>query len=272
MKSLTKEIIRLSNMNIYCEHLLQDKPPIIFIHGFVSSVSTFRRVIPKLSDSHSIIAIDLPGFGKSEKSTTFTYTYENYGRLITACMDYFNLDKASIVGHSMGGQVALHSTILVPERIDKLVLIASSGYLDKARAWQRYASYLPFSAQVAKRFVHKKTVQQYLENVLYDTTFVSRDLIEAYSQPLQEKNFYKTLIRLLRFREGDLSSEQLKEIHQPVLLIWGLEDRVVPVQIGVRLSEDLPNSHLFTYEKAGHLITEEKSQEVSRNILSFLDG
>ncbi len=56
----------------------------------------------------------------------------------------------------MGGQVALHTTILVPERIDKLVLIASSGYLDKARAWQRYASYLPFSAQVAKRFVHKR--------------------------------------------------------------------------------------------------------------------
>lgn len=268
---MKKEIIRLMDMDIYCEYLLQDKPPIIFIHGFVSSVSTFQPIFPLLSDHFSIIAIDLPGFGNSEKCTSFVYTYENYGRLVAACMDYFQLEQTSLVGHSMGGQVALNTAKLVPERINKLVLLASSGYLAKAKSWQRYASYLPFSDLVARRVVHKKSVPDYLKNVLHDTSFITNELAEAYGRPLQEKNFYKALIRLLRYREGDLSKEQLKQINKPALLIWGTQDRVVPVQIGVQLTEDLPDARLITYEQTGHLLTVEKSKAVSGNILSFLN-
>lgn len=75
MNELTKEIIKLDGMNIYCEHNLQDKPPILFVHGFVSSVVTFQQMMPYLSRDYTVIAIDLPGFGRSEKSTSFIYSY-----------------------------------------------------------------------------------------------------------------------------------------------------------------------------------------------------
>lgn len=256
-------------MNIYCEYELNHKPPIIFIHGFVSSVYTFRRIIPLLSEHFSIIAIDLPGFGRSEKSTSFIYTYENYGRLIAACIEHFQLDKVFLVGHSMGGQIALYTTKIIPERIDKLVLLSSSGYLEKAKRWQRYCSYLPFCEIAVNYVLNKKSVPDNLKNVLYDQTLITKELIEEFGRPLKEKNFNKSMMRLLRYREGDLTSEQLKNINKPVLLIWGREDKVVPFHIGTKLNGDLPNAELIAYEKTGHLITEEKSEAVTEEILGF---
>lgn len=264
-----KEMIRLLNMNIYCEYLIHNKPPIIFIHGFVSSVYTFRRIIPFLSKHFSIIAIDLPGFGRSVKSTSFIYSYENYGKLIAACIDYFQLDKVFLVGHSMGGQIALYTTKLVPNKIDKLVLLSSSGYLDKAKRWQRYCSYLPFCGIAVNYVLNKRSVPDNLKNVFYDHSLITEDLIEEFGRPLKEKNFNKSMMRLLRYREGDLTSEQLKSIDKPALLIWGKEDKVVPFHIGMKLEDDLPDAKLIAYEKTGHLITEEKSEAVSKDIGTF---
>lgn len=272
METLRKEIIRLSGLNVYCEYKLQDKPPIIFIHGFVSSVVTFRRMMPYLSRHYSVVALDLPGFGKSEKCTSFVYSYENYARLIARCMEYFKLEKAVLAGHSMGGQIALYTARLIPERVEKLILLASSGYLDKAKAWQRYATYLPFSELAAKYVVHKKTVPDYLKNVLYDHSFITDQLIEAYGAPLKEKKFYQALIRLLRYREGDLPAGELKRITTPALLIWGKEDRVVPFEIGKQLESDLPNARLICYDHSGHLLTEERPKTISEEILYFLKG
>ncbi len=265
----TKEMIRLLNMDIYCEYILHNKPPIIFIHGFVSSVYTFRRIIPLLSKHFSIIAIDLPGFGRSVKSISFIYTYENYGKLIAACIEHFQLEKAFLVGHSMGGQIALNTTKIVPERIDKLVLLSSSGYLDKAKRWQRYCSYLPFCEIAVNYVLNKKSVPDNLKNVFYDHSLISEDLIEEFGRPLKEKNFNKSMMRLLRYREGDLTSEQLKSIDKSILLIWGREDNVVPFHIGMKLKEDLPNSELIAYDKTGHLITEERAEAVSEQIFTF---
>ena len=238
----------------------------------MSSVYTFRKIVPLLSEHFSIIAIDLPGFGRSEKSTSFIYSYENYGKLVAACIDFFRLEKVSIIGHSMGGQVALYTSQFVPEKIDKLVLLSSSGYLEKANRWKRYSSYFPLSGMVARYIINRNSVPDNLKNVLFDPSLITEELIEEFGRPLKEKNFHKSLLRLLRYREGDLTIEQLKRIGTPALLLWGTEDNVVPIHIGIRLAEDLPNAKLITYERTGHLITEEKPEAISKEILTFLQG
>src|SRR5699024_5815763 len=105
----TKTSITLMNTDIYYTYHLNGKPPILLIHGFVASSYTFRPIMPLLAETFSVIAMDLPGFGRSEKSTTFKYTYENYARLVIACMDHFKWTHAHLVGHSMGGQIALNA-------------------------------------------------------------------------------------------------------------------------------------------------------------------
>ncbi|WP_042145219.1 alpha/beta fold hydrolase [Paucisalibacillus sp. EB02] len=270
--NFTKTYIKVFNTTIYCEHRLQvNRPTIFLIHGFVASSYTFNRLKPLLANEFSVIAIDLPGFGKSEKSTSFTYSFDNYASLVLKCMDYFQIKDAYVAGHSMGGQIALYTAKKAPERIKKLILFCSSGYLPKAKNYLIYSSYLPFFHLIARRKINSQSVVRNLRNVFYDHSFITEDQIEEYGRPLQDKNFPRSLVRLLRHREGDLNSEQLKEIKTPTLLLWGKDDKVVPLPIGKKLAKDLPNAKIISYEQAGHLVTEEKAQQLYKEILSFTE-
>ena len=267
---LNQKYIELSNVKIFCEYSLNNKPPLLLIHGVAATIYTFNKLIPLLEEHFSIIAIDLPGFGQSEKSSSFVFSYQNYARVVAECIKYFDLNQVSIVGHSMGGQIALFTAKLFPEKINKVVLLASSGYLKAANKAIIYCTYLPFFKYFIKREVHKKEVKDILKNVFYDHSLITKGHIDEFGKPLKEEGFYISLLRLLRYREGDLSSEELKTIYKPALLLWGEEDIVVPVQVGHRLENDLPNAKLITYEKAGHLISEERPNEVFEQIVSFI--
>ncbi|MFA9558340.1 alpha/beta fold hydrolase [Evansella sp. AB-rgal1] len=267
--TLEKEKITLSGVNVFCEYVLNGKPPIVLIHGFVSSTYTFHRIIPLLEEQFSVLAIDLPGFGRSEKSTSFIYSFENYAKLILECMDYFRFESAHMVGHSMGGQIALYTAKIAPHKITKLILLCSSGYLKRAKNYQRYSTYLPFFHVFVERYIKRKDIQDYLKNVLYNSSYMNEDLFREYGRPLSDKNFYKSLARLLRYREGDLPSDQLKTIETPTLLLWGEEDKVVPLEVGKKLVEDLPNAKIKTFEKTGHLLTEERPKELYEQIIAY---
>ncbi|WP_017185942.1 alpha/beta fold hydrolase [Alkalibacillus haloalkaliphilus] len=268
-ETIKKETINVLDVEVYCEHSINEKPPIILIHGFLASTFTYNQIVQSLSRHYSVLLIDLPGFGRSEKSITFNYSFENYTKLILAIMDYFKLEDAFFVGHSMGGQVSLNVAKYAPQRVKKIVLLCSSGYLKKANRFLRYGSYLPLFHWYAYRYFQKKDVRGVMERVLYDHSLITDKMMEEYKRPLMEQDFYKSLLRLLRHREGDLLTEELKQINTPTLLIWGKEDEIVPLKIGEKLNEDLPNSELVVYEKAGHLITDERPKEVYEQIVSF---
>ncbi|MER2057393.1 MAG: alpha/beta hydrolase [Niallia sp.] len=264
---LNQTYLKVAGINLYCEYRLNDKPPILLIHGFASSTYTFRRIIPFLEKQYSVIAVDLPGFGKSEKSTSFIYSFENYAKLMIECIHHFGYSNTHIVAHSMGGQIALHMALMAPEKVNKLVLLGSSGYLKRSKKLLILTSYLPYFDKLVHYYIRRKDVKHHLRNVFFDHTLIHDELIQEFGKPLSEKGFYKALIRLLRHREGDLLPQQLQDIHVPTLLIWGEEDRVVPVEVGKRLVSDLPDAQLITYENTGHLITEERPEYVIKNIL-----
>ncbi|MFC0473173.1 alpha/beta fold hydrolase [Halalkalibacter kiskunsagensis] len=270
MSHIQKETISIGEVTVYCEYVLNGRPPIILIHGFVSSTYTFNRLMPLLTKEFSVIAIDLPGFGRSEKSKTFIYSFSNYAKFIEECIQYFKLKDVTIIGHSMGGQIALYTAQLAPYKVKNLVLLCSSGYLKSAKKPLIYCSYLPFFRFFVEQYIRKKDIKKSLENVFYNKSFITEELIEEFTRPLTEKDFYTSLQRLLRYREGDLTSYQLSKIQIPTLLIWGEEDRVVPLKIGQRLVQDLPNAKLITYEKTGHLVTEERPNDLYHHIASYI--
>lgn len=268
--TINQTYIQVGGVKLYCEYELNDKPNILLIHGFASSSYTFRKIVPLLQEEFSTISVDLPGFGRSEKSTSFIYSFENYANILLELLKRFQIKKTSIVAHSMGGQIALHMAKASPERVDKLVLLCSSGYLRRAKKALIYSSYLPFFDRVAYYYVHRKGVSDYLKNVFFNTNLISDEMIKEFSRPLSDRGFYKALIRLVRHREGDLEPYELKQIKVPTLLIWGEDDRVVPIHVGKRLVKDLPNAELITYKKTGHLITEERPEQTTQYIVKHL--
>jgi pimeloyl-ACP methyl ester carboxylesterase len=266
--------INVNGLQIYYEYYEHEENPdaqvIVLVHGFLSSTISYRQIIPHLLKEYHVIALDLPGFGKSEKSKTFIYRLCNYGQLLIDFLDTLKIQNAILIGHSMGGQICMHAAKKAPERITKLVLIGCCSYVKRASRQLIACSYLPLFSWGMRNWITKKDVKKNLLAVLHDPKLVTQELIDEYSKPMNEAAFYDSLIRLLRHREGDMTSEEIKTINQPVLLLWGKEDKVIPVKTGYRLKRDLPHADLIVYEKCGHLVMEEKAEEISMEIGRFI--
>ncbi|WLD95454.1 alpha/beta hydrolase [Alkalihalobacillus sp. AL-G] len=265
--------IRVQNVDLYYEEYGQprnDTPTLIMIHGFLSSCFSFRRLIPLLREQYHIIAVDLPGFGQSEKSRTFYYSLKNYGQLIVDFLDALQIRNTVLIGHSMGGQVAMHAGRIAPDRFEKFILLGCSGYIKRPSPFIVRCSYLPFFVLVLKRWIEKKGVHENLLLVVHNPELINDELIEGYRKPFDDKETFHALVRLLRHREGDMLPEELHEVGQQVLLLWGKHDRVIPLPVGERMVKDLPNAKLRIYENAGHLLPEEVPEEISEEIGSFI--
>ncbi|MDQ0481806.1 alpha/beta fold hydrolase [Guptibacillus hwajinpoensis] len=247
-----------------------DQPVLTLLHGFLSSSFSYRRLIPLLTKAYTVVAIDLPPFGKSEKSNRFVHSYQNYAEVVVELLEKLSIEQTVMIGHSMGGQVAMRASALNENLVSKNVLLCSSGYLEKAKQSLVYTSYLPFFSIYLKRWLYRKGVKGNLINCVYDPKLIDEEMMDGYIQPFFNESIFRSLVRMIRDREGDLSSDELKQIHTPSLLIWGENDRVVPLKVGKRLSSDLPNAELIVYEKTGHLLPEERPRLIMKDIERFI--
>ncbi|MGE6629880.1 alpha/beta fold hydrolase [Bacillus sp. NPDC077027] len=257
-------------LNIYYEHYPNEgKKTLILLHGLFSSTFSYRKLIPLLKKDFDLIAIDLPPFGQSEKSNKFIYSYRNMAKIVIELTDYLKVKRAIIVGHSMGGQIALYATTERPDLFEKAVLLCSSGYLNKSKRSLVYSTYIPYFYLILKRQLLKQGIMKNLTAVVHDHSIIDQEMIDGYLRPFDDDKIFRGLLRFVRHREGDLTSDVLKKVETPVLLIWGEEDRIVPLQIGERLHKDLRYSTLHALKKTGHLIPEENPVFVSDQIGNF---
>ncbi|WP_456277857.1 alpha/beta fold hydrolase [Bacillus sp. AK128] len=264
---------RIDGTNIYYETYSSpstEQPTIVLIHGFLSSTFSFRRLIPLLTRDYNVIAIDFPPFGKSDKSRKFVYTFQNIASMVIMLLETLQINKPILVGHSMGGQLCLQIIKQRPELVDQAVLLCSSSYLERSKWSIRVLTYIPFFHLYLKRWLAKKGVRRNLLNVVYDSSMIDEEMMRGYEQPFMNELIFPGLARLIRHREEDLCSEELQQIDTECLLIWGKEDKVVPLKIGKRLNEDLPNSKLIVIDRAGHLIPEEKPNLIYSYIRQFI--
>lgn len=266
--------ITINGVKIYYEcynmALSSTKPVIVLLHGFLSSIFSFRKLIPLLQQDFPVLAIDLPPFGKSGKPFNFHYSYKNLAKTVIEVLSKLRYTNVIIVGHSMGGQIALNIVKQNPEIASKLILLNSSGYMKRLPAKLIYSSYLPFFHLFVKQRLKKQGVKHNLLNVVYNHSLIDDDMINGYSEPFLDNRIFVGLTKMIRHREGDLPPSDLHTIRTPVLLIWGEEDRVVPVSIGKRLHLDLSNSIFTSFQKTGHLVPEEIPKDVYQNILQFV--
>ncbi|WP_438801033.1 alpha/beta fold hydrolase [Bacillus pumilus] len=257
-------------LDIYYEHYPnQGKKTLILIHGLFSSTFSYRKLIPLLKQDFNLIAIDLPPFGQSEKSNTFIYSYRNMAKIIIELAGHLQIQHAILVGHSMGGQIALYAASERPDLFEKAVLLCSSGYLNKSKRLLVYSTYIPYFYLYLKRKLLKQGIMKNLTAVVHDHSIIDQEMVDGYLKPFSDDQIFRGIFRLIRHREGDLTSDVLKKMETPVLLIWGEEDRIVPIQIGERLNKDLPNSTLHALKKTGHLVPEENPVFVSDQIGHF---
>lgn len=251
--------------------------PVLLIHGFGANAYTWRHIEPELARTHRVIAVDLKGFGQSEKPADKRYSILDQAKLIEAFMDQKRLDDVTIVGHSLGGGVALALTLQDIDaqrgRIKRLALIDSVAYAQKIPVAFSVLS-APVIGPMSNFLIPKEVQARTALRIAYhdDTKFSDQDVAE-YAAPMHDKGSQHAMIysarQIMPENIEDLSS-RYPTIDIPALVVWCDRDKVVRSHIGWRLHKDLPRSTFKVVHDCGHIPQEERPHETAEILKAFI--
>lgn len=278
--NLPVEKIELSNNTTlaYVEQGTGDQT-LIFIHGLGSYIPAWNKNMSVLSHHYRCIAIDLPGYGKSSKGNyEFSMTY--YAQVIKEFAEKKEIKNVVLVGHSMGGQIALTTALQYPDLVEKLVLVAPAGFetFNKGqRSW--------LANVMTPDAVRLTPVDQIQTNLAYnfynmpdDAEFMYTDRVAMRTAEGFDGYVYAVSQSVKGMVEQPIY-QFLPQIKQPTLAIFGAQDNLIPNRYlnpgkTQKIAEDgiskMPNGSLIMLEKTGHFAQFENSEAVNSHILEFL--
>jgi len=268
---ITGEFIRISSHQIrYFE--AGSGTPLIFIHGFGASIYSWRKNLGPLSKHYRVCAPDLPGFGYSDKPLEADYSIDAYADFIVQFMDKLQINKAVLVGHSLGGGIALLTGLKYPSRVDSLILLDAEAYPITPPLMLRVAE-LPGIRSIIHRAIGEWVVRISLKRSFYDPSLITDDLVDEYYRPFLTANGKIVPIKVLQAMDFETLKKlprRYRRIRKKTLIIWGAEDRISRIHLAHKLKKDLRNSKLKIIPASGHLVQEEKPAVVNRAILNFV--
>jgi pimeloyl-ACP methyl ester carboxylesterase len=249
-------------------------PAVVLIHGLASSVVTWRDVLPVLARDHDVVAVDLPGFGASDQPADLSP--DCYPAIVTALMDRLGIARASLVGNSLGGAVAVWVAARAPTRVDRLVLLDAAGYnlAPRDRPLLLRLAGSPLGALTDHLPIRRPMVRIGLRQVFYDDSLVTDERVEEYAAPLFRPGAAAAIRSLLNSlgHEGVAFPGVIAQVKAPTLIVWGREDAWIPVRDADRFAATIPGSRTVVLEACGHMPQEERPAEVLRLLSEFLDG
>jgi 4,5:9,10-diseco-3-hydroxy-5,9,17-trioxoandrosta-1(10),2-diene-4-oate hydrolase len=252
--------------------------PVILIHGLGGSVEIWMHNIEALAEQHRVYAPDLPGFGRSEKPVS-SFTPSDYISFIDDFRKALNVDRVSLIGQSLGGGIALQYALQFPEKVDKLVLVDGAG-LGKEVIWTLRIMSLPLIGELISH-PSRIGVALFFKLAVRNRKLINRDFINLYYQLFTQPGFSAFLLKVVRklvdihgAKEEFLAPimENLSRIIQPTLIIWGENDRVLPIRHAYYGKEKIVNSHLQIVKQCGHIPNFERADEFNKLVLDFLSG
>ena len=237
----------------------------VLIHGFLGHTYSFRYLIPELAKDQRVVAVDLKGSGYSGRPQKGDYSLTEQARLVIRLMDKLGIDRASFVGHSLGGEVAMRLAANWPERVEKLVLAASvSG--DRIPSLPVTPLIKPILWLIGRLFGRRIFRRQF-----YDPRKATKEVLEAYRRPLRIKGTGHAVYQTLRDMRREKAVESSR-ITAPVLILWASSERILPRWVLSRLRKRFPQAKVVAIERAGHLLLEEQPEQANRAVKSFLEG
>jgi len=263
-----QKFVQVDGARIAYVEVGQGKPTILIQGGGpgASGISNYRRNVEGLSPGRRLIIPDLPGYGDSEDKLGFGEIYKALGEFLVHFMDALGLDKVDCVGNSLGGMTTMGGVLHSPHRFNKLVLMGPGGFVP---------AYTPMPTEGMRRMgvclaADKPTREQMrgvIELLVHDSSFITDELLDeriaAASRPGRFKPFSRPF--------GEMWREDLRSITHEILLIWGRNDRVVPLDCAPNLMQLLPNSELYVLPNCGHWVQWEKPDDFNRIVSGFFD-
>jgi pimeloyl-ACP methyl ester carboxylesterase len=275
------EKILIENEKIAFVDVGSGENTLLFIHGLSSNLQSWNKNISRLKNEYRCIAIDLPGYGKSTKNST-TYSLKDYADFLNSFIEKKNLHDVVLVGHSMGGQVAVHTLLAAQDNFKSLVLIAPAGIetFSENEAALMKASY-------TAEMVEKSTPEQIRNNFKMnfhqfpeDAEFMVRERIEMKNAD-DMKIYSEVVVNNIHAMLEEPIIGRLSDIEIPVLMIYGKDDLLIPntffhpsqdiASLVKTAKENIRNLKVELINEAGHFVNFEKSKQVNALITEFLN-
>jgi pimeloyl-ACP methyl ester carboxylesterase len=245
-----------------------DGPPVVLIHGFASSIGTFKGVIDALKKEHRVIALDLKGFGWTSRPEG-DYSPAEQARIVAGLMDKLAVERADVVAHSWGSSVALQLALAKPDRVGKIALYDAWVYeaqLPTLFVWARADGLgeALFGMFYAERSDDK------MATAFFDKKNVTEKRVELVEEELARPGTTAAALAAVRGQRYAEVEKRYGTIDKPVLLLWGREDKITTLAMGERLSKELPRARLVVFPQCGHFPMYEAKLPSTRELVAFL--
>lgn len=246
--------------------------PIVLIHGTGASLHTWEPMVAALKDTYRVITLDIPAFGLTGPNPRRDYSSAFYTLFMQDFLKALGVDSCMMGGNSLGGSIAWNYALAYPESVKKLILIDAGGYPAEAKS-------MPVAFRIARTPVLKYLLNylgarslavKSVENVYADPSKVRPEVVDRYYDLyLREGNRQALLDRMAT----SFHPETYLEIHtlqMPTLILWGEEDKLIPVENAYRFQKDLPNDTMVILQNLGHVPMEEDPKATTDVVRAFL--
>jgi pimeloyl-ACP methyl ester carboxylesterase len=245
--------------------------PVLLIHGFGGSLRNFSKMADNLKGQFRVIRIDLPGFGLSDvpemgDKPEYVQMYRDY---LTFILDTLHLDSVYVMGNSMGGGIAWIAAADHPDKVKKLVLLNSAGY-DVANISGKLTIFKYKSVgHIFDRGWPMFMSESSLENCYADKVKVDPAVWRLNNQFTNRDGNIQNMLAMARAHQFP-DSNMITKVQCPTLIVWGKEDKVIPVAHAERFHRDIKNSRVIIYDPCGHTPMMERSEDLTKDFLQFV--
>jgi pimeloyl-ACP methyl ester carboxylesterase len=247
-----------------------DAMPLILVHGSQGSLHQWEGWVGELKDRYRLISVDLPGHGLTGPWTRGDYSIEAQADFIEVLADTLRLDRFAIAGHSIGGAVAWTFAATRPERVSQLILVDASAYpREGAASWRARLARAPVIGDVGIYFKPDWMIRRSLREIYSDPAMVTPERAQRFSELQRHPGNRPATLQRTRHQDP-LDPTPLKRLDVPTLIIWGAQDRWVPIADAFRLQNDIKGARLAIFEKPGHNPMEEDPKGTAAAVAAFL--
>jgi pimeloyl-ACP methyl ester carboxylesterase len=267
-----------TDLPLHVTRLGEGEHAFVLLHGYAGSSYLWRNWLPALANRGRVFPIDLKGFGYAPKPSDGRYGPVDLARLVTDFIMERDLRRVTLVGHSLGGGIALLSALQLldrgEDRVRRMALIGAAAYPQRLPPLVPLSKRPRMASLLMRGLGAERVVRWAMNSIVYDSSAVTKEQISAYARPLASAEGLASAMAVGRQivpPDLEATARRYGELTMPALMLWGAGDRVIPMWVGERLAADLPQGRLVVLPRCGHVPPEEQPDVGWSAMASFFD-
>ncbi len=242
--------------------------PVLLVHGLGASNYSYRFLMPLLMERYRVFALDLPGFGRSQKTAEASYSIEDQCERVIEFIEALRLPKVGLVGSSMGGLIALKVANQRPDLVAWCVTVSPAiGVKNLIPVFL-----IERSHRMLQPLLNRQTMRLLLRRVVTRQELIDDEMIAAYLEPYKEQHSLAIVFRALRALLNVRVTDEFSEMRTPTMVVWGRKDLVLPCPSEKMIRQLLPTSVYVIHPTAGHHVQEDDPVWLDEHIRIHASG